>query len=171
MSLFIPHVFVKYSPEYIVHVFERLLIGKVNYVEFIPKLRHNQTVEYYNICVYFDYWYDNTATRNLQKKITSKSKEARIVYDDPWYWLVYENGVMKNEIQEREEEVIKKPIQRYERKQVLYLGDNKPKDYENDLASEIEIEKLFKKYNIKKCQLENGEVIEDKKNTIIVSTC
>ena len=169
MSLYIPHVFVNITEERMVQSFQKRQIGKVNHVDFVAKFGKGNKI-HHSAYLHFDYWYDTKASQDMQSDLEI-GKEVRMYYDDPWYWLVYENGVMKNEIQEREEEVIKKPIQRYERKQVLYLGDNKPKDYENDLASEIEIEKLFKKYNIKKCQLENGEVIEDKKNTIIVSTC
>ena len=36
-------------------------------------------------------WFDNESVANLQDRIISKTVNARIVYDDPWFWNLYEN--------------------------------------------------------------------------------
>jgi hypothetical protein len=77
--------------ERIVDIFEALLIGKVKYIDIISK-RSNKGIMYNSVYIHFDYWYDNIASRNLQDRIMNHpDKETRIVYDDPWYWIVLWN--------------------------------------------------------------------------------
>ena len=45
--------------------------------------------------IHFEFWYNNIANINLQEKIRNPEKEARIVYDDPWFWLILENTASK----------------------------------------------------------------------------
>ncbi len=166
MSLFIPHVFVKHSSaKFVAHVFEKLHIGIVEHVEFLPKFK-NDRIANYDICVHFYHWYDNVATRNLQKKIRSPTEEAKIVYDDPWYWTIYENGVMKKEIVDVP--LTRKPIIRYEKKKVICLDESKQQDFEKNILSYgygigNNFEEILSKHNIKLTnhRLEEGEEKED----------
>ncbi len=170
MSLFIPHVFVKHhNMGFVASVFEKLAIGKVKVVEQIPNYKNNY-ISHYDICVYFDYWYDNTATRNLQNKIISKSNKAKIVYDDPWYWTVYENGVMKTDNDETEEELLQKPKRSYERKTIICLDEDRQKNFEKYVLTMDETENILKQYRINKNFLEKGEIIEeiDGNNLVVV---
>lgn len=89
ISLYIPHVFKNITSDRIVQIFESLRIGKVNYIDLVSKVGKNGY--YYSVYVHFDYWYDNVAARNFQKRVLDPKKEARLVYDDPWYWIVLEN--------------------------------------------------------------------------------
>ena len=94
ISLYIPRVFANISRETISKVFLDQEIGSVKSVDFIPKMdSHGQ---YYNCAfVHFDYWFDNIIARNLQSKIRNIGELAKIVYDDPWYWVVFENKTEK----------------------------------------------------------------------------
>jgi hypothetical protein len=90
ISLYIPHVFANYSKDDVAQVFEKLYIGKVSRVDFVAK--HGQDGSDYNAAyIHFDYWCNNSAAFNFQERVLNPKKEARLVYEDPWYWIVLEN--------------------------------------------------------------------------------
>ena len=86
-SLFIAHVFPNYSPGDVAAVFERLRIGQVEKVDFVAKRDRNNR-KYNSAYIHFQHWFDNTAARNFQSRVLNPAQEARIVYDDPWHWVV-----------------------------------------------------------------------------------
>ena len=89
VSVYIPHIFANIGKEQIEEVFENLKIGKVKNIDLIAKKGKD---EVYNAAyIHFEYWYDNTAAHNFRERVLNPEKEARIVYDDPWYWIVLEN--------------------------------------------------------------------------------
>jgi len=93
ISLFIPHVFSNIGQNMIADVFEDT-IGKVNHIDFVAKQGkdgNNFNVAY----IHFDFWYDTIVTKNLQERIFNDGQVARVVYDDPWYWVVLENKSKK----------------------------------------------------------------------------
>jgi hypothetical protein len=94
ISLYIPHIFANYSKEDISKVFENLEIGKVKNVDFVSKIgRDNKP---FNAAyIHFDYWCNNSMAANFQERVLNPEKEARLVYDDPWHWIVLENKARK----------------------------------------------------------------------------
>jgi hypothetical protein len=84
MSLFIPAVFKNISAERIISAFEKVKLGKVSYVNFLDK---NEKFNSVHVC--FSYWRNTEAVYNFQKKAKS-SEGAKLVYDDPWHWVVLE---------------------------------------------------------------------------------
>ena len=92
MSIYIPRVFGNIDEARIMDTFYKLDIGKVTNVDFVEKCGKNGY--YYSVYIHFEYWFDNEHARNLQAKIKS-GMEARVVYDDPWYWIVLENHGQK----------------------------------------------------------------------------
>ena len=96
ISLFIAHIFPNYTPADVAAVFERLRIGKVSKVDFIPKWDKNNK-KYFAAYIHFQHWFDNTAARNFQSRVLNPLNQARIVYDDPWHWIVlpYKNNSVK----------------------------------------------------------------------------
>lgn len=103
MSLYIPHVFGNISKEQVAETFEKLKIGKVNNIDFVQKMGK----EIYNAAyIHFEYWYDNTAARNFQERVLNPEKEARIIYDEPWYWIVLENNAKKHVSGDRKPRII-----------------------------------------------------------------
>lgn len=87
ISLYIPRVFKNIGAKRIESVFRILRLGKVSAVNFTPKV--GKQGHYNSVSIHFDYWYDNVAARNFQERVI-EGKEARIVYDDPWFWTVQE---------------------------------------------------------------------------------
>ena len=93
ISLYIPHVFVNISKKMVAETFEDLRIGNVKRVDFVHKRGSNG--DFNAVYIHFNHWYDNIAARNFQERVISPSMEARIVYDEPWYWIVLENKTKK----------------------------------------------------------------------------
>lgn len=104
ISLYIPRVFANIIKEDVVNVFEKLLIGKVSNIDFVIKICDQ--IQYNAIYIHFEYWYDNTAARNFQERVLNPDKEARIVYDDPWFWVVLENKATKHVSGDRKPRIV-----------------------------------------------------------------
>jgi len=90
MSVYIPHIFSNINKDRIIRVFESLSIGKVNNIDFVEKIsKYGAT---YNAAyIHFEYWYDTVVSASFQERVRNPEKEARLVYDEPWYWIVLEN--------------------------------------------------------------------------------
>ena len=93
ISLYIPHVFANISKKTVAETFEDLRIGNVKRVDFVYKRGSNG--DFNAVYIHFNHWYDNVAARNFQERVISPNMEARIVYDEPWYWIVLENKTKK----------------------------------------------------------------------------
>ena len=90
LSLFIPHMFPNITEDRIANIFNTYSIGLVSRVDFVGKTDKNGKL--YNAAyIHFDAWFNNSAVANFQERVLNPDKEARIVYDDPWYWIVLEN--------------------------------------------------------------------------------
>ena len=94
LSLFIPRVFPNITQERVADIFYRLGLGDVRRVDRISKSDANGN-EYYSIYVHFNHWNETLAVANFQERVLNPDKEARIVYGDPWYWIVLENKGQK----------------------------------------------------------------------------
>ena len=96
LSLYIPHVFPNFTSEYIASVFENLDFGRIDHVDLVSKQDKNGKM--YNAAyVHFAVWYEGPAILNFQERVVDPNKEARIVHDDPWYWIILENKAKKVE--------------------------------------------------------------------------
>ena len=93
ISLYIPHVFANFSKKMVAETFENLRIGNVKRVDFVYKRGSNG--DFNAVYIHFNYWYDNVAACNFQERVLDPNREARIVYDEPWYWIVLENKTKK----------------------------------------------------------------------------
>ena len=104
LSIYIPRVFANISKERVAHIFKSLLIGEVSVIDFVPREDSN-TGEPYNMAfIHFAEWYDNTASKNFQDRVTDTDTDAKVVYDDPWYWICLPNLNPKPDAQRLMEE-------------------------------------------------------------------
>jgi hypothetical protein len=94
ISLYIPHVFANISKNKIVETFEKLRIGSINRIDFLSK--KSKKSNYNAAYIHFSEWYDNIASRNFQQRVLDPNMEARIVYDEPWFWIVLENKTKRS---------------------------------------------------------------------------
>lgn len=94
LSLMIPRVFPQWTNEqHIMDVFHKQDIGKVYKVDIIRKPDEpGRHYPIYQAFVYFSAWYDNDIAFYFQQRIYhSEKKQTKVVYDDPWFWVVFEN--------------------------------------------------------------------------------
>lgn len=91
-SLYIPRVYANITTEFIAETFENLDLGTVDRVEAVPRDGDNTS---YMAFVYFSSWNtENKAAINLANRIKCPKpgeNQARIVYDDPWFWILLPN--------------------------------------------------------------------------------
>lgn len=91
-SLYIPRVYANITTEFIAETFENLDLGTVDRVEAVPRDGDNTS---YMAFVYFSSWNtQNKAAVNLANRIKCPKpgeSQARIVYDDPWFWILLPN--------------------------------------------------------------------------------
>lgn len=98
LSLYIPRVVDTWaSVDAISPIFEQLGIGTISRIDFVQKQSENSVV-YYQAFLYFSEWHDTPSAHHLQERIMQYAENpddtsaARIVYDDPWYWLLFVNA-------------------------------------------------------------------------------
>ena len=89
-SIYIPHVFLNISKERIGDAFEFCEYGVVERIDFVTKMKADGKC-YNSAFVHFSHWYDNDSAIRFRDKIQDPEKQARLVYDDPWYWIVLPN--------------------------------------------------------------------------------
>ena len=125
ISLYIPLVLPHITREMIMNVFYNQEIGQVKHVDLIPKL--NKRGEYYHCAfVHFHYWFDNIIARNIQERIHNPHVITRVMYDDPYFWIVQEN--------KSEKRAPGKPKLRID------LSDLKPRDLEPEFEQVIDFD-------------------------------
>lgn len=93
ISLYIPHVFANYSKHDITSVFEKY-IGEVKNVDLVAKIGADSK-KFNAVYIHFHSWHNDIATRNFQARVLDPNLEARLVYEDPWYWICLENKSRK----------------------------------------------------------------------------
>jgi hypothetical protein len=111
-SLYIPHIFANFDKDFVASVFEKLKIGKVKNIDFILKT-NGQCKEYNAAYIHFEYWNDTIVARNFHARVVNPNEEARIVYDEPWFWVVLENKARKYVPGERKPRIqLDEPVQK-----------------------------------------------------------
>ena len=93
LSLMIPRVFPQWVDEQtFIGIFERQKLGRVYKVSIIHMKSESRrsNIPMYKAIVYFSVWYDNISAYNFQQRIFATGN-ARVIYDDPWYWVAVEN--------------------------------------------------------------------------------
>jgi hypothetical protein len=103
ISLFLPYIYPNITQERICSVFANNRIGDVNHVDFVDKIDKSGR-KYKSAYIHFEEWYVNKTSYNFQEKVTNPEKEARIVYDDPYYWTVLPNTSQPEEQQQEEQQ-------------------------------------------------------------------
>uniref|UniRef100_A0A6C0E1Z3 Uncharacterized protein n=1 Tax=viral metagenome TaxID=1070528 RepID=A0A6C0E1Z3_9ZZZZ len=93
MSLYIPYVRLDVEKEFMADLFGYLDIGCVSRIDFVTKTNKYGN-RYHRAYIHFERWYETIVSYNFQEKV--KEKTARLVYNDPYYWVVLENPIKIN---------------------------------------------------------------------------
>ena len=93
LSIYIPVVFDDVTKDTIKDVFQSLAIGDVSRVDFVTRPLSHQTPRHTTrmAFVHFNKWHDNVTTEHLQERLLAHDREARLVYDEPHYWILRPN--------------------------------------------------------------------------------
>lgn len=92
ISLYIPHVFPNFDKEYIARAFKD--IGDVSRIDLVSK-QGRDGKPFNAVYVHFNAWYANKKARTFYDSVVDENKEARLVHDAPWYWIVLPNNAKK----------------------------------------------------------------------------
>lgn len=88
-SVFIPRMFTNITSERVTKVFDNLGLGEVSHVDFVPRSDGNESKMAF---VHFKSWnIENIACQHLIERIYDSERDARVVYEDPYYWLLFPN--------------------------------------------------------------------------------
>lgn len=90
-SVCIPRIFNNIPTSKIVDTFNSLQLGQVESVDIVFKKGNNDKIVKMAF-IYFKKWYTNVSATNLRNKIEDPFYEAKIIYDDPWYWIILPNN-------------------------------------------------------------------------------
>ena len=86
-SIFIPRVFANITKERITHIVENVVpLGSVERIDMAEIDEKTNRV-----WVHFTHWYDTEFVNEFKKLLLDEKKQAKIVYDDPWFWIVLKN--------------------------------------------------------------------------------
>lgn len=86
-DVFIPRMFSNISERRIEKVFHDLDIGLVHHTDLVK--RTNDKGQTYNMAfVHFQELYDTESARSFRADVENTEKQAKIVYEDPWFWIV-----------------------------------------------------------------------------------
>ena len=147
------------NEDYFKNLFSKLDIADIHFVQFQANVYNNN----FNAIIYINKWHENVMVENLQSKILDQSQTARLVYDDPNYWVLHKNQNLMH-IQTIIRDQAKKILQQQSEK--IALLESKNETMENTLAEihgllnlhGASIEYLASKNNSSK--RENSEDIE-----------
>ena len=93
-SVFIPYVYRSVTEECIAHAFETNNLGLVDRVDFV-RMVDSKGKSYKRAYVHFTNWFDNNVADNFKEKVIHSMKGTRLVYDDPWFWVILKNTSTK----------------------------------------------------------------------------
>jgi len=134
LSLMIPRVFPKWvDEEKMIDIFDQQQIGKVYKVSIIrmpDSKKRNYPI--YQAFIYFSAWYDSEVAYNFQQRIFGQRGQARVVYDDPWYWVVFENT--KRRLSNADKRMIRLGQQAHVNEQYLREQEERLRSVEDKIA-------------------------------------
>ena len=119
LSLMIPRVFPQWIDEQkIIDIFHKQQLGQIYKVSII-RLPDSKKRSYpiYQAYIYFSAWYDTEIAYNFQQRIFGAKAQARVVYDDPWFWVVFENT--KKRLSNNDKRIMRAGYQAYVQEQAI----------------------------------------------------
>tara|TARA_A200000113_G_scaffold92127_1_gene82513 strand:- start:2397 stop:3248 length:852 start_codon:yes stop_codon:yes gene_type:complete len=89
-SIYIPRIFNNITYERICQVFKSLDLATVSHVDFVPRGDNTDSKMAF---IHFHSWNTaNIASQHLIERINDPNREARLVYEDPYYWILLPNS-------------------------------------------------------------------------------
>jgi hypothetical protein len=105
--LYIPHVFSNIGKTVIENTLSKLFLANTKSIIFVPKIgKDNQP--YNSVFIRISDWHDTVAAKHFQESLRNPKKETRLMYDDPWYWIVLETTSTKTKSKSKTHKKAKK---------------------------------------------------------------
>ena len=96
LSIYIPCVYCNTSKQFILETFRNMGLGEVSRIDFIKReinsLDNSISHPFNQAFVYFAYWNKNPIVEKLHKDILDPNQDARLFYDEPYYWRLLPNN-------------------------------------------------------------------------------
>jgi hypothetical protein len=141
LSLMIPRVFLQWTGEQaIIDIFHQQHIGRIYKVSIIrtPGTK-KRGYPIYQAFLYFSAWYENEIAYHFQQRIFGHRGQARVVYDDPWFWVVFENT--KRRLSNNDKRLIRLGAQDYQNEEAADAVEERVRSLENwQQAQEVQME-------------------------------
>jgi hypothetical protein len=75
----------------VIEAFKMTHLAEIQSAILVPRTSVRENEPYNNAILMVKNWKDNKSARNFQLTLRDNSKESRLVYDDPWYWVIKED--------------------------------------------------------------------------------
>ena len=142
----IPRVFPQWiDEEKIIDIFHKQQLGRVYKVSII-RMPDSKKRSYpiYQAFIYFSAWYETEIAFNFQQRIFGPRAQARVVYDDPWFWVVFENT--KRRLSNNDKRLIRIGYQTYLNEQFLLIQEERIRQLEdkNEIEHKNELDEQLK---------------------------
>jgi hypothetical protein len=98
LSVFIPRVFVNINKARISEIFDKLDLGIIDHIDLVRKRGPNG--DYNSAYVHLKYWLKTDASRRFRDNLFNSKDGAKLVYDDPWFWIVLPNTASQKQNQQ-----------------------------------------------------------------------
>ena len=100
-SICIPRVFENISDARVTAIFRELGFGNIDRVDMVLIDREDQK-PYQRVFVHFTHWADNEQANDVRARLL-RGDQIKVVYDDPWWWLLSASRVARPEERQRRE--------------------------------------------------------------------
>ena len=98
LSIYVPIMKSEIDEVYIKETFDKLNLGIVKRVDFVDIENESNNNEFKKAFIHFNSWeITNPATVNFMSKVKDANLQAKIVYDEPNYWICLPNKNPKSD--------------------------------------------------------------------------
>ena len=95
LSLYIPCVYCNISKQFLLETFRNMGLGEVSRIDFVQRQINNidnsVSHPFNQAFVYFAYWNRNPIVDKLHREILNPNLDAKLVYDEPYFWRLLPN--------------------------------------------------------------------------------
>ena len=100
-SLCIPRVFKNITEKRVRAIFYSLKLGFVERVDMVAKTSPKGE-EFWRVFIHFSNWNERNSTAVQMREKLDAGEKIKIVYDDPWFWLISKSSAPRPEQYERQ---------------------------------------------------------------------
>ena len=99
-SICIPRVFENISDSRVIAIFRELGFGDIDRVDMVLIDRDDDQKPYQRVFVHFTKWADTEQANDVRARLL-RGDQIKVVYDDPWWWLLSASRVSRPEERQR----------------------------------------------------------------------